>query len=333
MRHILHSRLPQRVRSRWAAAGLELAIGIGTALVFVGARIAFDPYAGDRGPYALNYFAVCLAAVLAGWRAGVLSVLVGQGLTWSLVVPHAPGTVGEAENMSALLLASGSQLLIVLLLALYQREIDKGVAEREKRLTFMEEARREIDHRVGNYLQTILSLVQLQSQRAGDPATREALGEVAGRIVAISVASSQLSARHDSISTVRLRDHLSTLCEELSKGLTWDGMQLKCDIADVQVPSTVATYLGVIVNELVTNALKHAFSGERGGVVTVSAEILPGGLQLIIADDGQGMGGEVNNSGLGRRLVASFVRELGAEHKVSSSPKGTRHRIIVPDSS
>jgi len=92
-----------------------------------------------------------------------------------------------------------------------------------------------------------------------------------------------------------------------------------------------ATSISIIVNELVTNALKHAFSGERPGRVVVTGRY-DRSFELTVADDGAGMKAtrRDGHSGLGTRLIDNFVRELGAKHEIVSSETGTIHRLEIP---
>lgn len=287
----------------------------------------------DRAPYAFNFLAVIIASVAAGWRSGLLALVVGQLLTWFAVVePQWTFAVTDSPRAWALIVATVSQALLLLVIALYQREVDKGLAERERRLELQEHARREIDHRIRNNFQTVLALIHLKAQRSQDADVRNALQQISERIKAIATVTERLSVRGQDLSTVSIRAHLCDLCEQLEQGLAADGISVHCDVADIQTGAVEATYLGVIVNELVTNALKHAFADQHSGWVRVEGALTPTGLDLVIRDNGSGMQprGSRSGSGLGQKLVQTFVRELGGKHDQSTSDQGTTHRITVP---
>lgn len=332
IRRIIELRLPQRARGRSAALAIEVGVGVLVPLLFVAARYALIPFSGDRAPYALNFLAVVIATVLAGWRGGLLATIFGQALSWVLIASSHAALMDDSGVKVGLVVATVSQVLLVLVLALYQRVVDRGVAEREHRIALEQEARHEIDHRVRNYLQTILALIHLQAQRSGSPDVKDTLEQIGARISAVSLATEQLSRAGDPLSTVRLGEHLSRLCQELEKGLAWDGMKLECAVEDVAVDSQQAVYLGMIVNELVTNALKHAFRGHEQGTVRVTLERRDAGLHLVVEDDGHGIdqAAPTRGSALGTRLVKTFVRELGAKYRQSSSAEGTVHSIELP---
>ena len=303
-------------------------------MALVAIRFPLISVMADRAPYAFNFLAVILAALLAGWRSGVLALVFGQILTWYVIVePRWSFAIADEQRGWALLAATVSQALMLLVIALYQREVDRGVAERERRLQLLEHARREIDHRVRNNYQTVLALVQMQMQRACDVGERRLLQQVADRIRAVSLATDRLALRSEAdLSTVRLREHLCELCEQLERGLSSEDVSIRCDVTDIPANAVFATYLAIIVNELVTNALKHAFQDRQHGEVRVEAQSGTKGLELVVADNGCGINTNRSNAGtgLGQKLVQVFVRQLGGQHEVSSSEHGTVHRIVLP---
>ena len=105
---------------------------------------------------------------------------------------------------------------------------------------------------------------------------------------------------------------------------------LKTDIESELLPTDRAISIGLIVNELVTNAVKYGFPGEEKGTVMVTLKRLPGELRLTVADDGQGVDPRRADSGLGGRLVEGFALQLGAQLKRESDSQGTTVRLILP---
>jgi two-component sensor histidine kinase len=137
--------------------------------------------------------------------------------------------------------------------------------------------------------------------------------------------------RSADLGKVRLDDHLCGLVQQIEKGLSRDGIHVDCDVDDVTADVDKATSISIIVNELVTNAIKHAFNGERSGRVWVTGKSGEP-FELVVADDGEGIKETKANgdSGLGSRLVQSFARQLGAKHQVTSTGEGTTHRLLIP---
>jgi two-component sensor histidine kinase len=333
LKKILRSRLPERLAHRIPPPLVEIGIGLLAALLFLGVRMATTSFAGDRAPYAFVFLAIVIAAVLAGWRSGAVTLIAGQILAWTVIAARPLESVAnDNDRLGALVIATFSEAVILLIIALYQREVAKNALERERRMELLDQARREIDHRAKNNYQTVLSLIELQGARAENPATREALRQIADRIGAISVATEHLAIRSEDLSTVKLRDHLCGLCAQLERGLARGEVHVECDVPDVVTSADTAIQLAIIVNELVTNALKHAFFDGRKGVVRVESKVVGHGLELEVSDNGCGMDGRPTaaGSGLGRKLVDNFARHLGARHDVTSSAQGTTHRLLVP---
>jgi two-component sensor histidine kinase len=332
MRKILHSRLPQRWAHRVSPVLVEVAVGIVAALVMVYLRTLLAGFTSERAPYALNFLAVVLATLIAGWRSGLLALVIAQGLVWYFIVPPTWSfAIQGTERIGGLAIATFSQGIILLILGLYQREIDKGVAERERRMELQEQALREIDHRTRNNYSTVLALIQLQAQRSQDAKVREALQQVADRIQAIAGATERLATNSGDIDRIRLDDHLCGLVQQIERGIARDGIRIECEVDEVSAGADTATSISIVVNELVTNAIKHAFNGEAPGHVRVVGNAAEE-FELVVTDNGRGIGATRGaRNGLGTRLVESFVRQLGARHEVVSTEEGTTHRLIIPN--
>lgn len=333
MRKIIRSRLPERLAGRLPPVLVQFGVGISVALLFMALRVALIPVAGDRAPYAFAFLAIVVACLLAGWESGIVALITGQGATWMMVGQQAANAATvESDRIGGFVIATLSQLVILLVIALYQREVGRGVVEQERRMELLDHARREIDHRAKNNFQTVLSLVQLQMSREKDPGVRQALQNIADRILAISVATEHLAIRSEDLATVRLRDHLCELCSQLERGLARGEVRVECDVSDVTASADTAIHLAIIVNELVTNSLKHAYRDGIAGVVRVRSKMVGDGLELEVSDDGIGMkaSSSSSGSGLGRKLVETFARHLGAKVEFSTSQAGTTHKILVP---
>lgn len=295
-------------------------------------RIPLAPWAGDRAPYALVFLAVVIAAVLAGWRSGLVALIVGQLATWYVIVPPVYSfALPDPERAFALILASVSQLLVLFVIALYQREVAKGVAEREQRLALLDHALNEIDHRTRNNHQTVLAMIHLQAQRSNEAGVKDALTQVADRIQAIAHATERLALRSGDLESVRLDDHLCGLCEQIERGLSRQNVKVSCEVDEITASADKAIPIAIIVNELVTNALKHAFDGRDEGSVIVTGR-MNGHLELTITDNGIGMKKSVSSKrgGLGTKLVENFAKQLGARHEVISTGTGTTHALRIP---
>jgi two-component sensor histidine kinase len=189
----------------------------------------------------------------------------------------------------------------------------------------------ELTHRVKNSLQSIAAMVLIEARIHKSGEGKAALQRVSRRIDALGQLYSKLS-KSDAVDTVDAATYLDDLCRDLIasvQGATT--IALKTDIENELLPTDMAIAIGLIVNELVTNALKYAFPNEKQGTVMVTLKRFPGELRLTVADDGKGIASHRRpDSGLGRRLVQGFAHQLGGEVERESGSKGTTVRLILP---
>jgi PAS domain S-box-containing protein len=190
----------------------------------------------------------------------------------------------------------------------------------------------ELTHRVKNSLQFIAATVMIESRSHKSGEGKAALERVSHRITALGHLYSKLTGA-DTVETVDAASYLEELCRDLVASIRTPGdtsIVLKIDIAPERLPTDRAIPIGLIVNELVTNAVKYAFPGERKGTVTVSLKRESGELRLTVADDGQGLDPRRADSGLGGRLVDGFAQQLGGQVEWKSGRHGTTVELILP---
>src|SRR5450631_977063 len=190
----------------------------------------------------------------------------------------------------------------------------------------------ELTHRVKNSLQFIASMVRLEARSNKSGEAKAALERVSHRITALGQLYSKLS-KADTVEAVDAATYLDELCRDLIESVHKEGdtsIVLKTDIESELLPTDRAIPIGLIVNELVTNAVKYAFPGETKGTVLVTLKRLPGELRLTIADDGQGLDPRRADSGLGGRLVEGFAQQLGGQLERESNSQGTTVHLILP---
>ena len=182
----------------------------------------------------------------------------------------------------------------------------------------------EVDHRVKNNLQLIASLLVLQSRREDDPAVREALATILGRVNAVAVVHRRLF--QDNPLSFDVAAFLRDLVEDRGGGQ----VVLRIDAEDAAVPTASAAPFAAAGNELLTNAVKHAFADGAGSIqVTLAKE--NGRLRIGIADDGVGL--PVNHvDGFGLGIVRLLCRQLKAEFEMSSAYPGVHAVLTLPQS-
>jgi len=190
----------------------------------------------------------------------------------------------------------------------------------------------ELTHRVRNSLQIISSMVMMEARSHKSGEGKAALERVSHRITALGQLYSKLS-QANTFEAVEAASYLDELCRDLIASVHKEGdtsVVLKTEIESELLPTDRAIPVGLIVNELVTNAIKHAFPGGTKGTVTVTLKRAPGELRLTVADDGPGLDPRRGDSGLGGRLVDGFALQLGGKIERKSDGRGTTVNLILP---
>jgi len=188
----------------------------------------------------------------------------------------------------------------------------------------------ELTHRVKNSLQSIAAMVMIEARSHKSGEGKAALERVSHRIDALGLLYSKLS-KSDAVEAVDAATYLDDLCRDLVASIQGaTAIALKTDIENELLPTDKAIPIGLIVNELVTNALKYAFPNETKGTVMVTLKRVPGELRLTVADDGKGIDIRRADSGLGGRLVEGFAQQLGGQIERESGSQGTTVRLILP---
>jgi PAS domain S-box-containing protein len=190
----------------------------------------------------------------------------------------------------------------------------------------------ELTHRVKNSLQIIAAMVSIEARGHESGEGKAALERVSHRINALGHLYSKLS-KANTVEAVDAATYLDELCRDLVASLHKEGgtsIVLMTDIESELLPTDRAITIGLMVNELVTNAVKHAFPGDTEGTVTVTLKRAPGELRLTISDDGQGGDSPRADSGLGGRLVEGFAQQLGGQLRRESGNKGTIVSLTLP---
>lgn len=192
----------------------------------------------------------------------------------------------------------------------------------------------ELAHRIKNNLQIIASFVSFEIRRAAEPCI-DGYRAMQARIGAIAELYDVIS-RSASFGPVPARTYLNGIAASLHSSLIGDGVNIEIQVEAelLQIDPDKAIPIGLIINELATNAVKHAFPA-GGGRIVLTMECRDGELLLIVADDGVGHGQAVNSgvsSGLGSRFVDAFVKQLGATMARATGPAGTTITVKLPSS-
>lgn len=237
-----------------------------------------------------------------------------------------------SEDFTALL---RSAIEDALLRRRLERENDEAQEEVRLARDRAEAMLREVNHRVGNSLQLVSSFISLQLRQLADEGARSALREAQVRIEAVAHVHRRLYTSSD-LATVAMDEYLIGLVEELGKsvgpgaggGETSPHLTLRAE--SMRVTTDQAVSLGVIVTELVTNAVKYAYAPGEGGEIRVVLEIAgEGRAMLTVEDDGPGLGdGAPKGTGLGAKIVSAMAGGLRSAVEFDVDHPGVRAQLV-----
>ncbi len=175
-----------------------------------------------------------------------------------------------------------------------------------------------------NNLQVVASLLSLQECRVSDEASREALRDSRRRVRAIGLVHDRLNSAQG-VSRVPLADFCRSLVRDLVEAFAWRGApELRFAVeSTIELPPSQTTPVMLILNELVSNALSHAFPRGAPGTVEVgAARLVDGRVELWVQDDGEGLSADFDwedHDTLGLRLVRRLAGQIGGEVLVNPS--------------
>jgi two-component sensor histidine kinase len=184
---------------------------------------------------------------------------------------------------------------------------------------------KEIHHRVKNNLEVVSSLLALQSAQVSDQSVKDAMLEGQNRVQSIGIVHQKLY-RGENLAAVEMKDYFLNLGENVLDTFGADSrVTIECAMNELELDIDTAVPLGLIVNEILTNALKYAFPDGRKGAIKIQLEkTAPYNLRLKIADDGVGKSGSIQGTGFGSQLVALLTQQLdGKLHEQDQDQAGT----------
>lgn len=327
--------LPDRLAPYAPPWVTQLAFALLCVAAAIVLRLGIDLFAPGAGPFALGYPAVLVATLFARWGSGALCAALSLTHTWYFILqPEGSFLLKRAEDTPRLLVLALAYFLMILIADLFRRAVRRAKAERDREIAERDLFLEEFDHRVKNNFTLVTAMLDLQRRRAASSETAEALGTALARVQSIARAHRHLYRGGTSSGELDMAAYLEELCTALSEALFLQGaIVLDCKSDPVTLPRDRAVSIGLIVNELVTNAAKHAFTDRETGMIWVRFEAAPGGWTLSVADNGHGASPELlakgREGGLGQRLTQSFARQAGGELRAESGPEGTRITVAL----
>lgn len=193
---------------------------------------------------------------------------------------------------------------------------------------------KEIHHRVKNNLQVVSSLLGLQSEYIKDESALSAINEGRNRVRSMSLIHQNLYKEHN-LKGIRMKSYLEKLISGLfdTYNINEDKIKLSLTIQDMDLDVDTVVPLGLITNELVSNALKHAFKIKKEGTISVSLQEKEDVLELIVSDNGDGLGTTVLNeeiASFGYQMIFAFKDKLNADLDINNA-HGTSVKLSISE--
>ncbi len=211
-----------------------------------------------------------------------------------------------------------------------KREIEERIEEKETLL-------KEVHHRVKNNLQTVSSLLSLQSRSVEDKKISSIIKSSQNRVVSMAMVHEMLYKRDDYLSKIEFKPYVEELCEYLIRSIkgNTNNIILDLDMPDFKLSIDTVIPLGLIINETVTNALKYGIPGEENGKLTVSLKKLDEvKYEMYLGDDGVGYPKEIGpktSQSLGLKLIHNLARQLRGSVSRDSKKKGTYYQLVFEE--
>lgn len=274
-------------------------------------------------PFLLFFPAVVLCTVVFGSRAGLLAVgLSALSVGTFLFPPIGSPLVDSPQQALALvlfLLLGAFAAGVVGLLNGALTDLAQAKAELERAAQQKDLLLREAAHRFRNDLATLAAVLRLQERTLSDPQAQAALRATADRIGVMARVQDRLQRDDGAGSVVYADEFIAGLCNDLRAALI-DLRPIRLEVRAERhaLPQEEAVAVGLIINELVTNALKYAFPEDRSGLVWVIFERDEAGFRLQVRDDGVGIEPHrpAQGTGLGQRLVRSLATQVGGSFTI-----------------
>lgn len=297
-------------------------------------RYVIDTITPGVAPFAFIFPAVTVATLFARWLGGLSAATIAVAWTWFVFYPSRTPSGASSPAIVSLVSVCIALAITIALADLFRRAVQRAADERDRELAERDLFLAEFDHRVKNNFSLVAALLDMQRRRTRNTETEEALSSALTRVESIARAHRHLyRGGVASPGDVDMAVYLDELSAALVEALFLRGaITLECSCDHAAIPRDRAVSIGLIVNELVTNAAKHAFADRDSGRIEIRFEAAAPGWKLTVRDDGVGLPAEPRprkDGGLGQRLIDGFVRQARGTATTETGPKGTRVTVAL----
>lgn len=318
----------ERVPANQRPALFRYGVAVLAFLAALAARLWLEGSLPPGFPFLTFFPAVILTAFVAGLGPGILAAVLSGMASWYLFIPPFQSfelTGGKALALAfyVFIVAVDIALIHAMGLAVARYRLQKErAAEAEARAKALAESREvlftELQHRVSNNLQLVAALLTLQRAGVEDEKAQRALTEAASRLGLI--AKIQRSLHDPNRDRVEFGTFLEELAHDVLQASGAGNIVCLVRSPEVVLPPDRAIPVGLIVTELVSNALEHAFQGQSRGTIRVDVRPLEGGLvEITVEDDGAGLPPQFDpakSHSLGLRLVRNLADQIGGRFEM-----------------
>lgn len=308
-------------------------------LLFFGAallmRMTVDAVAMAAGPFALIYPAIMLATLYGRWQAGFVTWLISYLHAWYYVLPeHASFAFVDPGDFARTLVNGASALIILFFAEVFRRGVKRATTERDSQLQVRDMMMQELDHRTKNNFAMVASLLDLQRRSSVSGEAIDALALASTRVQSFAAVHGSIYTKSTFSDEIDIRDYLHVMAAELSAAFfPEENVKIRVSCASIQVPRDRAVAIGLVVNEAVTNAAKHAYAdGETGEISVIFVAEPDAPWTLTVSDDGRGIAKasdapKTSRGGLGSKLMLAFAQKAGGTLETVSTGNGTTVRL------
>lgn len=324
--------LIERYSTALPASVIQTVFGLTCTSVAIVGRIGVDMLAPGAGPFALIYPVTLISTLFGRWQSGLITLVLSFLWVWYFVLsPTHTFVFHNPDDANRAIVNACSAALVLLLAELFRRGVHSASRQRDAEISKRDMLLKELDHRTKNNFMIVTSLLQLQMRQLKSKEAKDAFGAAVSRVHSIAAAHQYLYVHRDDFDndTMPIKEYLQTLVTNIFSGLfIEDTVKLKLFIDDTVLQRDQAIAIGLVLNEVMTNAAKHAFEPGQPGSISVEFRSEPTRWNLVISDNGRGVSAKTGTSGLGTSLIQAFATKAGAEVETEQLNPGTRVTIV-----